>query len=227
MYKVEVSNVDVIIKPMIKYQKEIIEKLKKLRKKGHSINELVSLFSIPKTSVWYHVHKVVVSPKYINVLRAKYGGSKKRSQQNWINARVLAKKLIKGPQKHLAIAIAMLYWGEGSKKVCEFINSDGKMIQIYLTIIRKGFGIPEKMIKPTMRVFSGMNKGECLQYWSKTTKIAKHRFVIRMNDGSTSRGKTKYGMCRITILKGQFTLKIIHSLIDQIYNTIMTTKMPS
>lgn len=91
------------------------------------------------------------------------------------------------------------------------------MIQTYLVVIRNVFNIPEIMIKPTMRIFSGMNKNECLRYWSQITKIPKNRFIVRINDGSTSRGKTQYGMCRITIKKGHFTLKLIHSLIDQIY----------
>lgn len=205
---------------MRKHQKNIIEKLKNLRRKGYSINELVKQFSIPKTTVWHHVHKIKVSPKYFSRWRAKYGGSAVRAQKNWEKSRAEAKKLLQSKNKDLAIALAMLYWGEGSKKVCEFINSDGKMIQIYLKIIRNVFSVPNKMIKPTMRIFSGMNKNECLQYWSQITKIPKNRFIVRINDGSTKRGKTLYGMCRITIRKGHFTLKIIHSLVDQIYKEI-------
>lgn len=84
-----------------------------------------------------------------------------------------AQKLLKGPYKNFLIAVAMFYWGEGNKKICEFINSDGKMIKLYLTVLRKLFNIPEKNIKPTMRIFSGMNRTKCLNYWSHITKISK------------------------------------------------------
>jgi len=58
----------------------------------------------------------------------------------------------------------MLYWGEGSKKVCEFINSDGKIIETHLFILRTLLKIPEELIKPTMRIFSGMARAKCLNY---------------------------------------------------------------
>lgn len=199
---------------------EKIEELKKLRRKGYSINELATTLSIPKTTVWHHIHNIQVLPKYFKILNAKRGGSAKRAQKKWEKAQTTARKLLQGPNKDFLIAIAMLYWGEGSKKVCEFINSDGKMIKLYLVILRKVFSIPEKIIKPTMRIFSGMNKKECLNYWSSITKISKHRFLVRFNDGG-KRGKTQYGMCRITIKKGNEVLKLIHSLKDQIFEKMM------
>lgn len=195
---------------------EKIKELKKLRKKGFSIPELVSKLSIPKTTIWHHVHDIKISPKYVQILKAKYGGSKKRTQKNWVIARERAQKLLHGDTRDYSIALAMLYWGEGSKKVCEFINSDGRIIETYLFVIRTILNVPEESIKPTMRIFSGMNKVDCLNYWSRITRIPKRKFLIRFNDGGT-RGKTKYGMCRITVRKGANTLKIIHELIDQFF----------
>lgn len=117
----------------------------------------------------------------------------------------------------------MLYWAEGTKKVCDFINSDGRMIKLYLGILREVLKISELNIKPTIRFFSNAEKKNCLNYWSKITGIPKHRFAVRMNDGGT-RGRTEYGMCRISLTrgKGSETLKLIHSLIDQSYREIMT-----
>jgi len=199
---------------------EKIKELKRLRKKGYSINEIVIKLSIPKTTVWYHVHNIRISPKYASILRSKRGGSTKRTEKNWGRAREYAKKLLRGPNREFLIAIAMLYWGEGSKKVCEFINSDGTMIKLYLGILRKILNISEKSIKPTLRIFTGMDRVGCLNYWSRITKIPKHQFIIRLNDGGT-RGRTKYGMCRITIRKGSNILKLMHSLIDKISEEII------
>lgn len=199
---------------------EKIKELKRLRKRGYSLNELVIKLSIPKSTVWHHVHDIQILPKYISILRTKRGDNTKRMQRNWEKAREYAQKLLQGPSRDLSIAIAMLYWSEGTKKKCEFINSDGMMIKSYLNILRKILNVPEERIKPTLRIFSKMNRKQCLNYWSRITKIPKSKFIIRLNDGGT-RGRTKYGMCRITVKKGGDVLKLLHSLINQVSEEII------
>lgn len=197
-----------------------IKRIKELRKHGYSINELVKELSIPKTTIWHHIRGVKVLPKYVAILKSKRGGSKKIKETNLKIADEKANQLLQKSDKNLAMVLAMLYWGEGSKKVCEFINSDGKMIQVYLKILRRYLGISNNNIRITVRYFSGMNRNACLSYWSKITGIRWKEFIIRFNDGGTS-GKTKYGMCRITVRRGHNTLKLIHSLIEKISNQIL------
>lgn len=199
---------------------EKIEELKKLRRKGFSINELVTKLSVPKTTVWHHIHKIQVLPRYIPTLKAKRGGSAKRKQRNLEEARKYAQKLLLSPNRDLSIIIAMLYWGEGNKKRCEFINSDGRIIKSYLIVLKNVLHVPKEFIKPTIRIYSGMNREASLNYWSRITGIPKHKFVVRFNDGGT-KGRTKYGMCRITVKKGSNVLKLIQSLIDQIFEQII------
>lgn len=195
---------------------EKIKQLKSLRRKGHSINEIVLELSIPKTTVWRHTQSVKILPRHVLALKAKRGGSAKRYIRNTEKAQERAKVLLRGPQREKVIALAMLYWAEGHKtKSCEFINSDGSMIKLYLQIIRHTFSVPEESIRPTMRFFTGMDRTSCLTYWSSVTGIPRQKFTIRYNDGGT-RGRTKYGMCRITVTKGSQTLKLFLALIDQI-----------
>ena len=59
---------------------EKIKELKRLRRKGLSINELVAKLSIPKTTVWHHIHNIKLSPKHIARLKARQGGSAERKQ---------------------------------------------------------------------------------------------------------------------------------------------------
>lgn len=197
-----------------------INRIKELRRHGYSINELVKELSIPKTTVWHHIRGVTILPRYLDILKAKRGGSRKIKENNLQIAAKKAEKLLKNPDKNLAMVLAMLYWGEGSKKVCEFINSDGKMIQVYLKILRNYLDIPNNHIKITLRYFSGMNRNSCLNYWSKITGVSRSEFIVRLNDGGT-RGKTEHGMCRITVRRGHKTLKLLHSLIDKISNQIL------
>jgi len=202
-----------------------IKELKRLRRKGLSINELVAKLFIPKTTVWHHVHNVKVSTKYKLMLKSKQGGSAKRRQKNLEKAQKYAQKLLKKSTRELSIRelsiiIAMLYWGEGNKKRCEFINSDGKIIKTYLIILRNIFNIQKDFIKPTLRIYSGMSEKECLNYWACITKIPKHEFIVRLNDGGT-KGRTTYGMCRITVKRGSNVLKLIQSLINQIFEEVI------
>lgn len=200
---------------------EKIKELKRLRGRGYSITELMARLSIPKTTVWHHIQGVKVLPKYISILESKKrSGSTRLKEANWEKAQTYACELLRGPHREFAIAMAMLYWGEGSKKRCEFVNSDGRIIQLYLLALRKVFNIPEKDIRPTMRIFSGMNRSKCLDYWSRITKIPPHKFIIRLNDGST-RGRTEYGMCRIIISRGGNLLKLIKSLINQFFKELI------
>lgn len=199
---------------------EKIKKLKELRRKGYSINELVRDLSIPKTTVWHHIQKVTVDPQYVSLLRSKIGGSRRRKEKNLKIAEELAKKMLSSPNREYLIILTMLYWAEGCKKACEFINSDGRMVDLYVKIIVKIFDIPKERITPTIRIISGMDKKECLDYWSKITGLPKERFFVRIDDGNT-KSSTKYGMCRISIQKGSNTLKLMLSLIQQFYDQLI------
>src|SRR3989344_7138306 len=143
-----------------------INKLKKLRKSGYSINELVKALNIPKTTVWHHISGLKLSPQVLRKIRSNQGGSKKRKEANLLKAKDMAVGILKSDNRELALIISMLYWAEGTKGDCEFINSDGRMLALYLHILRGVFGIKNKDIKPTMRIFSGMDEKECLRYWS-------------------------------------------------------------
>lgn len=191
-----------------------IERLKMLRTRGFSIQEIMRELSMPKTTVWHHIQKIKLSDKALQILRSKQGGSSIRKEREWQRAKEEAKKLLNSPNKHLYISIACLYWAEGSKGRCEFVNTDGKMIKLYLQVLRKNFKIPENKIQAVLRIYSNHDQEACLNYWSTIAKIPKERFKIFLNDGGThGRGS---GMCRIIILKGGYTLKLFQAIIDEI-----------
>lgn len=197
-----------------------IKKLKELRKKGYSINELVRKLSIPKTTVWHHIHNIILTPKYLALLKSKIGGSHQRKEKNWATARKVAKEILKSANREYVIAFTMLYWAEGSKNSCDFVNSDGRMINLCINILVKVFNVSKDRLTPTIRIFSGMDEKKCLNYWSKITGLPKSRFFVRINDGG-AKSRTKYGMCRIMIKKGSNTLKLINSLIEESYNELI------
>lgn len=204
---------------------EKIQELKRLRKEGYSINELVTKLSIPQATVWHHVHDIQILPEYQKIWKAKRGGSSIRAQRNRDQASVLSKQLLSSPNRDAAIILAMLYWAEGHKGRCDFINSDGQMIKLYLWVIRNVINVPEDSIQSTLRIFSGMDENDCLGYWSEITNIPKQRFRVRVNDGGT-RSKTKYGMCRVEIKRGGDILNLIRALIQEVSQDITNKVLP-
>ncbi|MCX6719881.1 MAG: hypothetical protein NTV36_02130 [Candidatus Staskawiczbacteria bacterium] len=202
---------------------EKIKKLKELRRTGHSINEIVRDLSIPKTTVWHHIKKITVDPEYVLLWKSKISsGSRCRREKKLKIAEDLAKKMLNSPDREYLIILSMLYWAEGCKKAFNFVNSDGRMVDLYVKILIKIFGIDKKRIIPTMRIFSQMDKKECLEHWSRVTGLPKDRFFVRIDDGGRE-SSTRYGMCRITISKGSDTLKLVNSLIQQFYDQLIKT----
>lgn len=189
-----------------------IQQLKRFRKQGYSIHELAKKFDVPIATVWVHVKDVQLSNRSARIIAAKKGGSTVRKQLRWEIAQEDALALF-DHHRSACIALAMLYWGEGNKKVCEFINSDGQMVRLYLLLLRTVLKVPDAPITPTLRYFTGMNRQRCLNYWAEITTISPGKFKINYNDGGT-RGRTEFGLCRITVNRGGAqTHKVIMSLI--------------
>ena len=175
----------------------------------------MSELGIPKTTVWHHIRDVVVSPKYVTLLKSKRGGSKKRKELNISQANIYSKRILKGNNRELAVIFAMLYWAEGTKKAFQFINSDGRMVALWLKVLRDVIGVSNNQMNLIIRIYTGMDKKLCLAYWSKITGFHKSKFIVRLNDGGKS-GKVKHGMCRIEVKKSGNFLKLVLSMIDQI-----------
>ncbi len=201
---------------MKKYSNEKITELKKFRKKGNSISDLIRIFSMPKTTIWHHIHKVKVPKKYLIAIKSRQGGSKIRSQKEWVSADCHAKKVLKNKKsKYHCSLMAMLYWAEGSKGAFAFVNTDGQMIKFYLGTLKKYFNISDDRLILTLRIFSNLDKKECVNYWANITGFPPEKFRIYLNDGGT-RGKAKYGMCRLTVKKSGYLHKLTISLINNI-----------
>jgi len=200
---------------------EKINKLKEMRKSGCSIHQIMAELNLPKTTVWHHVQGIHLTKSQKIYIRSRQGGSKIRKEKAIIEADNFAIELLNSEYREKLVIISMLYWAEGHKKSnCEFTNTDGKMISVYLKIIRSVLKIPPEKIKITIRIFTGMNKNECLSYWSSITNVSEKLIKVRFNDGGSS-GRTTYGMCRVTVLKGHSSLKLMHALINKISQDVL------
>src|ERR1051326_3543164 len=124
-----------------------INQIKEMRKQGYSIGDIVLALSVPKTTVWHHIQHVKVEEPFKAALSSRRGGSAARSKREWEEAEFKARQILSGEHSKLAIAAAMLYWGEGGKKSCDIINTDPKLIQLYLKFLYHVLGLAPEQIK--------------------------------------------------------------------------------
>lgn len=208
---------------MKKYSRAKIDRLKRAREAGKSILDLMAEFSMPKTSIWNHTHDIELTDEAKNKIKSKQGGSKRRSERAWEEARKQSSAILKSKYRLFYTIIAMLYWAEGNKKGFVFTNTDGKMINLFIFILEHYLGIKKEDIKITIRIFSNLNKKECVHYWSDITKTPEDRIIIYMNDGG-ARGKAQFGICRLTLKNGGYYHKLVLSLADRLYRQVVTPR---
>ncbi len=203
---------------------EIIKELKKCRRMGESIHELVSRFSIPKTTIWHHVHNIKLSEKQKQKIKKRQGGSKIRSEKAWENARKEALLILDKVNIHeiSPIVLSTLYWAEGNKKGLVFTNTDEKMIKLFLKIMREYFCIENKDILIWVRVNHSKDAQRCRRYWQKVTKTAFKQIRVDIN-GKNNKSRSIYGICRIVMRKGSYMQKVIYSLNSELTSKILPT----
>ncbi len=208
---------------MRKHALETILALKSDREQGLSIPQLMNKYSLPKTTIWHHVKGVVLTKRARALARSNQGGSKLRSQQSWDQAETKAILLLKNFDESIIwpILFSALYWSEGTKKSgFVFTNTDEFMIRVFLKILRKHLRIKNGDLDILIRTCTPMNPLECRRHWSVVTDIPHTDIKINHNN-EQNRSKTRYGICRITLKKGGFNLKLMHCLIQEITAKIL------
>ena len=93
------------------------------------------------------------------------------------------------------------------------------MIKIFIYILNNYFGVKNDQLIITVRYFTGMNRDNCLNFWSKITKVPKNKIRMYYNDGG-SKGRTEFGMCRIGVRKSGYLFKLVRSIIENISNNL-------
>lgn len=195
---------------------EIIQKIQKLRIKGCSIQEIAKETGKSKSIVSKYIQGVVIPKKYKDILRIKQGGSIQRAKDAWNKAQLQSKRVIKSlSQKEKLLILSALYWGEGTKKELNIINSDPSMLRIVVSCFKE-LGIENSEIKVTLRIYNDLNKEAVIDFWSKSLSLPIECFKnINVLNGKKD-GKLQYGMCRIRVEKSANYFKYIMSIIGRI-----------
>jgi DNA-binding transcriptional MerR regulator len=194
----------------------IVQKIKRLRQTGHSLSEIRKITGKGNSTVFKYIKDVNVLPEYLESLKIKQGGSKNRSNKNWEIAKNKADKLLPKIEKNQRlILLAALYWAEGRKVDFDIINSDPELLRVFIECLRD-IGINTKDIKVSLRLYEDIDSIQARKYWRKTLKINDDQITGTNIIRGKKVGKLKYGMCRVRIVKGGDTFKLIMSLVNRI-----------
>lgn len=201
-------------------EKEEIEKIVDMRKKGHSLPEICRSLKRGSSTVYAYAKKVKVLPEHADTLRQKQGGSKYRSEIQWKESSLLAKSLLRKIEKREKLFIlASLYWGEGTKSGLDFINSDPEMIRVFVSCLTV-LGVNKSELRLSLRVYDDVNILIAKKYWANICGVGVESILSANILKGKKSGKLPYGMCRVRVTKGSKYFKLIMSMIEFIKSEI-------
>ena len=189
-----------------------IKRIKRLREKGLTINEIRAITGKSKSLISGFIKGVDVLPRFREDWLSKRGGSVTRARRQQEEARKIVTKYISkiGTQEKMLIA-ACLYWGEGTKKDFNISNSDPVLIKTFISCLDK-FDIKKERLRVTIRIYNDINRQSAINFWSKVIEIPASAILnVNVLNGK-KKGKLPYGMCRIRVTKGGFLLKMLKSI---------------
>lgn len=192
--------------------------IKGLRRRGYSIPEISTRTGVPRTTVQRYSKSVPIARQYQDRWHARRNASKIMSERAWRTADERARKTVsKISTRDLALIGASLYWAEGAKRDLTFTNTDSRMIELFVFILRNVFKVPLDDLTVSLRIYEDLKKGACLRHWSRVTGVhLTNATTISVLRGKKS-GKLEYGMCRIRVKKSGWLLKEIFSIINRVF----------
>ncbi len=205
---------------------EVINQIKELRTKGHSLPEIANQVGVSRTSVLRYIKNIQILPEYLNEWAGKRGGSRKRRLLGEKSALEEARKLITGVSpKEKLLFLSALYWAEGNKKDLILTNTDPNLVRVFMEAAREVLAVTEDRFQISIRIYEDIDRAKSLLFWSEVTKIAKEKFInVHVLNGKKL-GKLSYGMCRVRISKGANILKKIMSVNQVVTEMIIVPKV--
>lgn len=190
----------------MKFNKQI--EAKKLRIKGKSINEIAKQLDVSKGSVSAWVKNVPLTVEQINYLHSykeknhKYNNEKKQNAKN-LRTQYQEFGKIRARQNDLLHCMGcMLYWAEGTKdkNTVSFTNSDVNMLKLFISFMKKEFGICSDNIVLTVNCYltCANDVKKIMDYWIKELDIVGCK-TTKPTIKLTNNPIQNFGVCRISI----------------------------
>ncbi len=176
----------------MRYTKETKSRALVLYRRGLSYDAIGSKLGVAKStlSTWMGKNPRLPSDgskqrAHLAKIRIIAARSKTRIKEEWVaRARTSGIELASGfPYKNMVALkslLAMLYWAEGTKagKISGvvFTNTDPILMLLYLTLLRKVYGIDEARLKIRLHLHHYHRHKETISFWSKLLAVPSSQF---------------------------------------------------
>lgn len=154
------------------YSNDVVQKVRKLKKKGISAAEISRRLNIGDSTISRWCDDIPSNNSYHRYVQKLKDNAKKRSSG-------LLKK-IKINRETAKLIISLLYWCEGSKypssNFISFSNSEADLVKTFMILFRIGFQPKESKIKVHLQLHTIHNREKMTSFWSEILKIPKSQF---------------------------------------------------
>ena len=174
------------------YSQEIKNKIESLRSSGKTYGQLTALYGVPKStlSTWLGKKYPGVFDKaarLVHLERIRILSQNRlreiRLQQEKALYDKISKEFRTYPLENLGFyksILAALYWAEGAKHErvsgIKFVNTDPKMMSLYIRLLRKCYKIDEKRFKIRVHVHYYHKHREVKELWSELLQVPQNQF---------------------------------------------------
>jgi len=200
---------------VIRNQK-IKKEVESARKAGKTYRELTAKFGIPKStlSYWFgdklgHPYDRKQQLEHLMRIRPLAHIAIRKRIENRAEAlqSKLAKEIAKYPVKDkgaLKLFLAALYWAEGAKNDrvsgAIFVNTDPKLCQLYITLLRKCYNIDESKFRIRLHLHYYHKIKQTRKFWSELLQVPESQFgkiYIKSRSKTKKFRKNFVGICFI------------------------------
>jgi len=187
------------------------------------LSDLMQKYQMSKTGIWHHVKAIDLPDDIRKAIRSYRGGSRAEKIREWKRAQQRADAILESVNIEAAwpVLYAALYWSEGTKSSYVFTNTDMRMVQVFLKILRDNFGVRNEELDFMIRTCTPMDPMECRKHWSEIARVPISQIRVNHHDRH-NKSHTEYGMCRITLKRGAYHLKLVHCLFRGIADKMLT-----
>lgn len=190
-----------------------------LRKKGVSMTVIEREFGIPRSTLsgWFK-HIQLTEAQRTQLMKNSYDGWKKAREQAVVSkniakakrirlakdqAKSVYKSLPKDSPAVLELALAMLYYGEGTKhNATSMGNSNAGLLSFFLTAVEQLYGLSRFDFRYDLHLRYDHDEEEMKQFWASSLgiKLQNIRYTIKdaRTDGKPTKNDYK-GVCLVNI----------------------------
>jgi len=227
-------------------KKDLKLKTQKLRKKGRTLNEIVKLLAVSKSTVSYWCKGIKLSEELKNnieknhILKTRAGrllGAEMNKNKKLEALRVssqFGKDFIKNINKReLGIVATALYWSEGAKadrtSGFQFVNSDPQMILIIKKFLNEILGVSNDDLVCSIQI-NEVHKDrikKVLSFWKNLLHLRdsqiRNPYFVRTKALKVYENHNKYyGICRLMVRRSTILKYKMIGLIEALKADILS-----